>query len=211
MKTITLSFSVPNDLDTPSETLAALKQILIFTLAEQVATNPDQFKPAERQLVDALLTEDEETPKPVRVEFGPLPMAQRIIIVKGLREALPGLTLKAACDAFQAGYIEVPAEQVLNVRQAVGGVEPTSIEEPLELLRFSPQKGRPSENPPLIPAIKVLRGITQECVPYAGHGLGLGRARDILVAGMLYVAIDKAHDVLCRMQGHTFFGTVTIG
>jgi hypothetical protein len=61
MKTITLTFAVPVNLDTPSETLARMKQLLIDALAAQEDLAPlhgtGAVSEADQHLINALLTE----------------------------------------------------------------------------------------------------------------------------------------------------------
>ena len=59
-KVITLSFNVPADLDTPSETLAAMKQLVIDALQEKVVEHMmgrRRMVPQRVALIGALLTE----------------------------------------------------------------------------------------------------------------------------------------------------------
>jgi hypothetical protein len=57
LKTITLNFTIPADIDTPSETLARMKQLLIDALVAQKDRGEGGLSEEDQHLIDALLTE----------------------------------------------------------------------------------------------------------------------------------------------------------
>lgn len=57
MKTITLNFAIPDDVDTPSETLLKMRDLLLGALAHGRTEHADEYTDEERALIDALLTE----------------------------------------------------------------------------------------------------------------------------------------------------------